>query len=63
MAVGVLSMCDKCDELDGKIEQYRKLASAISDSAISDRVTIEGIADRIKELEAQKAQLHPEQKK
>ena len=49
-------MCDKCLELDGKIEHYRKLATGISD-----RLTSEGIADRIKEMEAQKAQLHPEQ--
>jgi hypothetical protein len=51
-------MCDKCDELDGKIAHYRKLTPVISD-----RLTIEGIADRIKEMEAQKAQLHPEQKR
>jgi hypothetical protein len=51
-------MCDKCVEIDGKIAHYRKLTSVISD-----RLTIEGIADRIKEMEAQKAQLHPEQKK
>ena len=51
-------MCDKCLELDGKIEHYRKLASAISD-----RLTIEAIADRIKEMEAQKMQFHPERKK
>jgi hypothetical protein len=63
MAVGVLCMCDKCFELDGRIEQYRKLASAISNSAISDRVTIEGITDRIKEMEALKVQFHPKQKR
>lgn len=51
-------MCDKCVELDGKIEHYRKLAAAISD-----RLTIEGIANRIKEMEAQKATFHPEQTK
>jgi hypothetical protein len=51
-------MCDRCAELDRKIEHYRKLASGISD-----RLTIEGIADLIKEMEAQKAQLHPEQKR
>jgi hypothetical protein len=50
-------MCDKCVELDGKIEHYRKLASAISD-----RQTIEGVTSLIKEVEARKAQLHPEQK-
>jgi len=51
-------MCEKCIELDGKIEQYRNLASALSD-----RLTTEGIADRIKEMEAQKVQFHPEQKR
>ena len=54
----MLSVCDKCDELDGKIEHYRKLASAITD-----RLALDGIADRIKEMEAQKVQLHPEQKR
>ena len=58
MAVGVLSMCDKCDVLDAKIEQYRKLASAITD-----RLALDGIADRIKDMEAQKVQFHPEQKR
>jgi hypothetical protein len=57
MAIRVPSMCDKCDELDGKIEHYRKLASAITD-----RLTIEGIEERIKEMEAQKMLFHPEQK-
>ena len=47
-------MCGKCDELDGKIEHYRKLASATYD-----RLALDGIADRIKEIEAQQAQLHP----
>jgi hypothetical protein len=50
-------MCDKCVELDGKITHYRKLTTPISD-----RLTIDGIADRIKEMEAQKAQFHPQQK-
>jgi hypothetical protein len=50
-------MCE-WDELDAKIERYRKLASGISD-----RLTLDGIADRIKEIEAQKAQIHPEQKR
>ena len=58
MAIRVLSMCDKCDELDRKIGHYRKLASGISD-----RLTIEGIEDRIKDMEAQKVQFHPQQKK
>jgi hypothetical protein len=49
-------MCDKCDELDGKIEHYRKLASALSDP-----LTLDGIAGLIKEMEAQKVQFHPEE--
>ena len=43
-------MCDKCDELDAKIEHHRRLASGILD-----RITLDGIhADRIQEMEAQK---------
>jgi hypothetical protein len=49
-------MCDKCDELDVRIDHYRKLATAITD-----RLTLDGIADRIKEMEAEKVQLHPVQ--
>jgi hypothetical protein len=30
---------------------------------MSDRLTVEGIADLIREMEAQKLQFHPEQKK
>jgi hypothetical protein len=51
-------MCDRCAELDEKIEHYQKLASAISD-----RQTIEAIASLIKHMDAQKAQLHPEEKR
>jgi hypothetical protein len=54
----VLSVCDKCDELDDRIERYRKLASGISD-----RLTLDAIADRIKEMEAQKVQFHPNEEK
>jgi hypothetical protein len=50
-------MCDKCVDLDRKIEHYRKLASAISDP-----LTIEGVADLIKAMEARKVQLHLERK-
>jgi hypothetical protein len=57
-AVGVLSMCEKCVELDRKIEHYRRLALAISD-----RQTVEGIADLIKRMESQKLHFHPEQKR
>jgi len=49
-------MCDKCAELDKKIEHYRKLAWQIADP-----LTTERAADLIAEIEAQKAALHPEQ--
>jgi hypothetical protein len=50
-------MCDKCAELDKKIEHYRKLSASISD-----RLTLDGIKALIEEKQAQKAALHPEQK-
>jgi sulfur relay (sulfurtransferase) complex TusBCD TusD component (DsrE family) len=48
-----LKMCDKCVELDGKIEHYRSLSSRITDQP-----TLDGIK---KLMNAQKAALHPEQ--
>jgi hypothetical protein len=50
-------MCDKCDELDKKIEHYRRIRLSIGDP-----VTIERIEALIADLQAQKATLHPEQK-
>ncbi len=50
-------MCDKCDELDKKIEHYRLIRLSIGD-----RITIERIEALIGDLQAQKATLHPEQK-
>ena len=50
-------MCDKCAELDKKIERYRKLGVAISD-----RLALDGIKAAIEDLQAQKAGLHPERK-
>jgi hypothetical protein len=49
-------MCDKCDELDKKIEHYRRLTRQITDQQFNERA-IELIA----ELEANKKALHPEQ--
>jgi hypothetical protein len=49
-------MCDKCTELDGKIEQYRRIAFSIND-----QLTIDRIKALIAELEAQKVALHPQQ--
>ena len=49
-------MCDKCVELDKKIEHYREITLAIGDE-----LTIERIKALIGDLKAQKAILHPEQ--
>ena len=50
------AMCEKCVELDSKIEHYRLLASRLTD-----RPTIEGIQKLIERMQAQKVALHPEQ--
>jgi hypothetical protein len=49
-------MCERCVELDTRIEHYRLLASRITDQP-----TIDGIKDLIERLQAQKTSLHPEQ--
>jgi hypothetical protein len=48
-------MCDKCVELDRKIEHCRRLASSASDQKIIDQ--IEAL---VEQLLAVKASLHPE---
>jgi hypothetical protein len=50
-------MCDKCEELDKKIEHYQKLLLGIGD-----QLTVDRIKSLIADLQAQKAALHPEQK-
>jgi hypothetical protein len=50
-------MCDKCKELDKKIEHYRKVAGALND-----RLTIDHLNRMIADMVAPKAALHPEQK-
>ena len=50
-------MCDKCVELDGKIERYRRLSFRMTDQQ-----TIDGIKALIERMETQKAMFHPEQK-
>jgi hypothetical protein len=50
-------MCDKCVELDNKIEHYRKITLSIGD-----QLTVERIKALIEDLQAQKVVLHPEQK-
>jgi len=49
-------MCEKCVELDSKIEHYRLLASLITDEPILD-----GIKHLIERIQAQKVALHQEQ--
>jgi hypothetical protein len=49
-------MCDKCIELDKKLEQYRRLASSITD-----RLTIDRLKKAIKDTVAERAKLHPDQ--
>jgi hypothetical protein len=50
-------MCDKCDDLDKKIEHYRLILLSIGD-----QITVERLAGLIGDLQAQKATLHPGQK-
>jgi hypothetical protein len=50
-------MCDKCIELDKKLEQYRRIASSITD-----QLTIARINKAIEDAVAEKAELHPDQK-
>jgi hypothetical protein len=51
-------MCDKCKELDKKIQHYRMIRNRALDDLI-----IAGISRLIEEAEAEKAALHPERKK
>jgi len=51
-------MCEKCVELDEKIERYERLSSRINDQR-----TVDGIKELIEQIKVQKAALHPEQEK
>ena len=48
-------MCDKCIELDGKIERCERIAASISD-----QLTIDRIKELMEQTKAQKAALHPQ---
>jgi hypothetical protein len=50
-------MCDQCKQLDIKLEQYRRIASSITDG-----LTISRINKAIEEAVAEKAALHLDQK-
>jgi hypothetical protein len=49
-------MCEKCVEINEKIEHYRLIQRSIMD-----QLTVDHAKELIAELEAQKAALHPEQ--
>jgi hypothetical protein len=49
-------MCEKCIEIDEKIEHYQHLSSGITDQPLLD-----GIKELIERMKAQKAALHPKQ--
>ena len=49
-------MCEKCVELDGKIEHYQRMSARITD-----QLTLDGINELIERMKAQKAAFHPEQ--
>ena len=47
-------MCDRCTELDRKIEHYRQIAAQVID-----KVTFDRIEKLVADLQAQKVTLHP----
>jgi hypothetical protein len=50
-------MCDKCKQLDIKLEQYRRIVHSITDE-----ITIERIKTAIDDAVAERAALHLDQK-
>jgi hypothetical protein len=48
-------MCEKCVEIDKKIERYRRILQSIGD-----KITVDRSKELIAVLEGQKAALHPE---
>ncbi|CAN7688489.1 hypothetical protein LJR220_006632 [Bradyrhizobium sp. LjRoot220] len=50
-------MCEKCTELDDKIEHYKRISTYVTD-----QLTLEGIAGLIKQMKAEKAALHSGQR-
>jgi hypothetical protein len=51
-------MCERCREIDKKIEHYHILTSRLTDQR-----TLDGIKELIERAKVQKAALHPEQTK
>jgi hypothetical protein len=54
---GTSKMCEACNELDAKIEHYKKVVSAMTD-----QLTIDRVMALIAELEGKKSKLHREKK-
>jgi hypothetical protein len=50
-------MCKKCTELNDKIEHYKRISTYVTDE-----LTLDGIAGLIKQMVAEKAALHAEQR-
>jgi hypothetical protein len=50
-------MCDRCVEIDDRIEHYLHLARMIDD-----KDALEGIKQLIEQMNAEKTALHPEQR-
>jgi hypothetical protein len=49
------TMCEKCVEIDGRIEHYQNLSSLVTDQR-----TLDAIKLLIARMEAEKQALHPE---
>jgi hypothetical protein len=50
-------MCEKCVEIDAKIQRYGHLSRCITD-----RLTLDAIAKLIKQMQLEKTALHPEKR-
>jgi hypothetical protein len=48
-------VCEKCEAIDERIAHYKRLARAITDPLMLER-----IRDLISQMDAEKAALHPE---
>lgn len=48
-------MCEKCDEIDIRLERYRRISSGLTD-----RQVLESIETIMENMKAEKAALHPE---
>ncbi len=47
-------MCEKCKELDNKIERYERIRANISD-----QLTVDRIKELLEQMRTEKAVLHP----